>query len=610
MSKTVLDKVKEKCRNALKANIPVVYIKTDSDIFIHKLLMDSPALVTRMWNSEEYPQKENCAIKPDDGFCFEDIGNYSLETADKPINPLDCRKPQYPFIRAFKVTEDPSFEKLTEYILRHENPKDSSYEVFQNSLVILYSSVIYADENLLPYMDIIELDFPDEDEIKEIVVTESENYYDCDDADDYSNILLGLTSEEVTMLTKRMAAASTHDAKKLKKIIYDYKSQKLHGGYLELCKVSNNELGGMDLYTPWLSKQQKPLLYWYSYKKQLGILPPRGVLLCGIPGCGKSAAANYTAYTLGLPLLRMDIGRLMDKYQGEAEKRMEAALKLAESMSCVLWIDELEKGFSGAGADNDDSASFKRVFAHLLTWMQVHEKPCFIFATANNIGPLPKEFFRSGRFDELFAVYLPLESDCISIFKAIMSKYENKTERKIFDNKCKEDKLFKEVIRESLIENGKPRMVIGSDIEKAISIALKELKDMEIIDCDSWKNELKAAFDSCTVYGDSEENVESIAVSYCRMLRKGMTPTSKHVLFKPENYHVGNYGKIKEIKEQKSTLEKAEYEKQLEENAILQSESCPCVSDYDKLIYEVLKDKINEFAYDIEENERYRLVRM
>ena len=160
-----------------------------------------------------------------------------------------------------------------------------------------------------------------------------------------------------------------------------------------------------------------------------GTPPPKGVLLCGIPGCGKSEAAKFTAQILNLPLLKMDIGSLMDKYQGVSEQRMRDALKMAEAMApCVLWIDELEKGFSGAGS-NGDSSSFKRMFGYLLGWMQDNQKPCFIFATANDIGGLPKEFFRRGRFDGLYAVSPPTAPDCVSVFKSCLERSERNLAR-------------------------------------------------------------------------------------------------------------------------------------------------------------------------------------
>ena len=153
-------------------------------------------------------------------------------------------------------------------------------------------------------------------------------------------------------------------------------------------------------------------------------------VLFGIPcpGCGKSDCARYTARTLGLPLLRMDIGSLMHMYQGESERELREALKLAETMApCVLWIDEMDKGFSEVGKDGG-SGSFMRMFGYLLSWMQDNTTPVFIFATANDIGGLPKEFFRSGRFEARYAVYLPTERECAAIIRACMKRAVKNTE--------------------------------------------------------------------------------------------------------------------------------------------------------------------------------------
>ena len=629
MSETVLNSVREKCREALKAHIPIVYIKTDSSIFIQRLLESSPALVARVWSDgNESGKKPNELVQSDEKVKIvakkakksegkAGNGNYLHITdeckgsehspREKEIDVLAVKNPQYPFIKAYQIPKNTVIEGLMNYIIRHEDPDDDCYDVLQNSLVILYSSQVQLSKNFLTYTNIIEVEIPKDNEIRDIIVSESEHYFSNDDADNYSGAMLGLTGEEVVMLTKRIATVEPDEddrtTDKIKNFIYEYKRQKMEGGCLEFCKSSDDNIGGMAVYEKWLNDNAEAITAWNDYEKKYGISPPKGVLFCGIPGCGKSAAAKFTANKLGLPMVKLDIGTLMDKYQGEAERKMREALRICEEISpCVVWIDELEKGFSGANG-NEDSSAFKRMFGYMLGWMQENKKPCFIFATANNIGGLPKEFFRTGRMDERFAVYVPLEEDCIDIFESLLSKYK-------IPEECVKAVKFENIIRDKLIRNEKPRIVIGSDIEQAVKIALRKLINRKTITATILEEELKNAFDNFTVYGDSEENIDSIAVSYCRLLRKGMRPTTENVLFDCKDYRVDNYIKLKEIKKQKETLGDDEYEKKVRANRILESSYKRNTSAYNNLVHAVLEERINSVAYDIEEYERNILIRM
>ncbi len=138
-----------------------------------------------------------------------------------------------------------------------------------------------------------------------------------------------------------------------------------------------------------------------------GLDPPKGVLLLGVQGCGKSMLAKATAAGFGVPLLRLDFGSLYDKYHGETEKNLRHALASAEQLApCVLWIDEIEKGLA-SGGDGDGGVS-RRVLGHLLTWMAERKSQVFIVATANQVHELPAELLRKGRFDEIFFVDLPV----------------------------------------------------------------------------------------------------------------------------------------------------------------------------------------------------------
>jgi SpoVK/Ycf46/Vps4 family AAA+-type ATPase len=169
--------------------------------------------------------------------------------------------------------------------------------------------------------------------------------------------------------------------------------------------VSLDEVGGLRRLKHWLCQRRDCLS---DDASAFGITPPRGVLMLGVQGAGKSLSAKAVATAWQRPLLRLDAGSLYEKFIGESERHLREALHQAEMMSpVVLWIDEIEKGFASAASHSADGGLSKRMFGALLTWMQEHEAPVFLVATANDIEALPPELLRKGRFDEIFFVDLP-----------------------------------------------------------------------------------------------------------------------------------------------------------------------------------------------------------
>jgi SpoVK/Ycf46/Vps4 family AAA+-type ATPase len=161
------------------------------------------------------------------------------------------------------------------------------------------------------------------------------------------------------------------------------------------------ELAGFRNVKVWLAQRRAA----FRGQRPQGVDPPRGILLIGVQGCGKSIAAKAAASAFGVPLLRMDFGALYNKYHGETERNLRESLETAEVMSpCVLWLDEIEKGL---GTGMDDSGTSRRVLGALLTWMAERRSPVFMVATANDVDQLPPELVRKGRFDEVFFVDLP-----------------------------------------------------------------------------------------------------------------------------------------------------------------------------------------------------------
>lgn len=279
----------------------------------------------------------------------------------------------------------------------------------------------------------LSLNLPDEDEIfsiiKEVITPYKNNInieWDDNDYKKAANILNGLSKIEIQNII------ATFIAKKsiLKTDIADLISSKdsMFSNISGLEKISCNdkdiEVGGLSGLKLWLDNKKSLLS---PDKKEIlksrNIRLPRGVLLVGVPGCGKSLLAKFIASNWQLPLYRLDFATIQGMYVGQSENRLKDALSLAETVSpCVLWIDEIEKGLSGAN-DFDSSGVSTKMVGQFLFWLQESLKFVFVVATANNVSKLPPELLRKGRFDELFFVDLPTEKEREDIINIYSNKF-------------------------------------------------------------------------------------------------------------------------------------------------------------------------------------------
>jgi len=239
-----------------------------------------------------------------------------------------------------------------------------------------------------------------------------------------ANNLTGLQEEEaLRVLRQCILARGKIDAGLLADVL-EAKRQALHTqGLLETVKrdASFNDVAGLRRLREWIAKRKSA---WTPEGQRFGLVPPKGVLIMGVQGCGKSLAARAVAGEWGYELARLDAGALYDKFVGESEKRLRKALDLAQKLApVVLWIDEIEKAFASAGASGDaDAGLSQRLLATLLTWMQDRESGVFLAATSNNITVLPPEMLRKGRFDEIFFVDLPNTEVRAALFSLHLKK--------------------------------------------------------------------------------------------------------------------------------------------------------------------------------------------
>ena len=209
-------------------------------------------------------------------------------------------------------------------------------------------------------------------------------------------------------------------------LVIDEKKQIVKkSGILDMVSVAEgmDDIGGLERLKAWLEQKAKIMADLPSAWK-FGVETPKGAMIVGMPGCGKSLTAKATSARLGLPLLRLDIGSLMGRYVGDSEANMRRALELAETVSpCVLWVDELEKAFTGIGGGTSSGSEItSRLFGYFLTWMQEKTKPVFVLTTANDVSALPPELLRKGRFDEIFYVDFPDEDERAAILEVHLKK--------------------------------------------------------------------------------------------------------------------------------------------------------------------------------------------
>lgn len=181
------------------------------------------------------------------------------------------------------------------------------------------------------------------------------------------------------------------------------------------------DVGGMDLLKDWMDKRT---VAFSDKAREFGLPEPKGILLLGVQGCGKSLSAKAVGAQWKLPLLRLDVGKIFAGIVGSSEENMRKAIRVAESVApCILWLDELEKGFSGtASSGQTDGGTTSRVFSTFLTWLQEKTVPVFVVATANQVESLPPELLRKGRFDEIFFIDLPSREERMEIIKIHLRK--------------------------------------------------------------------------------------------------------------------------------------------------------------------------------------------
>ena len=296
----------------------------------------------------------------------------------------------------------------------------------QPHVVVLVGTRVELPEALAPFAARFSLRLPDANALLKLVKDEARDYAlqnggrrveaNADAVRQIVRNLHGLTLTDARRIARHLiwrdGALDFDDLPELARLKFDLLNKSGHLHY-EYDTARFADVGGATRLKRWV-EQRRPA--FTQEPAPPGLPPPRGMLLLGVQGCGKSLLAKAVAGGFGVPLVRLDFGALYDKYQGETEKNLREALASTEQLApCVLWIDEIEKALATDGGDTDGGLS-RRVLGHLLTWMAERRSRVFIVATANQVQQLPAELLRKGRFDELFFVDLPDPATRAEIF--------------------------------------------------------------------------------------------------------------------------------------------------------------------------------------------------
>ncbi len=461
----------KKLSNLIRARFPYIYIPTYEEDRVSDAIRTVAADVNQV------------KIKRDIYTWTQTKGIYS-ESEKKSIPNTSCPSAALNFVE--KCDKNAIFlfyDFHTNFGVKCRQPDYDVIRKLRDLVSVLKTSparkniIFIAPELIIPdtlQKDITIFDFPLpnleelKDKLNKMLIQNSRvktDTLDEEDKDKLCKAALGLTLQEAeNAFALAMVNDGTLDIKDLNIILTEKMQVIKKTGILEFVNSGYNidDIGGLENLKNWLKKRNNS---WSEKAKKYCIPAPKGVLITGIPGCGKSLTAKATSTIWQLPLLRLDLGKIFSGLVGSSEENMRKAISTAEAVApSILWVDEIEKGLSGLASGGDSGVS-SRIFGTFLTWMQEKEAPVFVIATANNINALPPELLRKGRFDEIFFVDLPTLKERKEIFKVHLS-------RRLKDAEVSKNISLTDETYESLAKLTEG--FIGAEIEQAVISALCE----------------------------------------------------------------------------------------------------------------------------------------
>lgn len=418
--------LKQKLKEYIDANVPIIYIDSYDDLSVEKIILQVTGRQT-VWewnqmdgllNRKEIKKKEILEI-------YEPVmgGKNLVESLKDGVKEKEFDRKVILLKDAVCYLENAEIVALLKNAcLRIEAGR-------LDTVFIIISPILKIPKELEKYITILHEGYLKEEEIKkEIQAFAEENAVGSvygKIIDKMATAFKGLSSLEIDTILSLAYSRDGELTESALELVMEQKKQMIQkAGILEMPPIREGmeDIGGLDNLKAWIENKAK-ILKNMKQAKEFGVELPKGVLIAGIPGCGKSLNAKASAKLLEVPLLKLDMGRLMGKYVGESESNMRQAISLAEAISpCVLWVDELEKAFAGIQGNGGGAEVTTRLFGQFLTWMQEKDSPVFVVATANDIMKLPPELIRKGRFDEIFYVQLPNPAERKKIFEIHIKK--------------------------------------------------------------------------------------------------------------------------------------------------------------------------------------------
>lgn len=418
----MMDSDESRLEILIRASFPLVYISSFEE---DRIIQSVKNICERITEEKKIPRKFY-------------LWSASLGLRDgeyKLVHPDTVKDPTNALVHVIQNPEDAIYLFLD--IHHHFTPvttrliRDVARAVRETHKSVLFLSPWFtAPDELQTEVSLIQFHLPDRKQLEPLVDQVSEVLeasgvkveLEDEDKDALIRSAQGLTLNEAERALYKSALVNKGLITGCDRVVAKEKTQQIRkSGILELYHKSESfmDVGGLEKLMAWFKSRMQT---FSGASKFAGLPQPKGVLLVGVPGCGKSLTARALAGTWGVPLLRLDLGRIFGSIVGQSESNLRQAIQTAEAVSpCILWIDEVEKGFSGVQSQSGGGVT-QRVFGTFLSWLQEKRSPVFVVATANDISGLPPEFLRGGRFDDIFFVGLPKKAERETIFKIHISK--------------------------------------------------------------------------------------------------------------------------------------------------------------------------------------------
>ena len=391
----------------IRARTPIILIRTNEEIRVEELLeKSSKRMNSRRLAIWDYIQGLKGLINS------EGIGARQPIAVLQWLQKVDSNNPTTLLLKDFhRFCEDPGIARML---------KNLSTELRKTSHNIILCSGNWTPPNELDdVLTILDLPLPNQSQLRTLlsnIAEASGNPLNNNVLEDLTRACSGLSESRVRQVAARALAQRGKLGKEdLTEVLEEKRQNIARSEVLEYCetKATQDDIGGLDALKKWLEQRY---MAFSAEAKAFGLPLPKGVLLLGPQGTGKSLTAKAIADSWSMPLLRLDVGRLFAGLVGASEARTRETIQRAEAMSpCILWIDEIDKAFGGDS--RSDGGTSQRVLANILTWMSEKTSAVFVVATANAIDRLPPELLRKGRFDEIFMLNLPTREERMSILK-------------------------------------------------------------------------------------------------------------------------------------------------------------------------------------------------